>query len=226
VGNNRLGIIIQARMNSSRLPGKVLKPICGKPMLMYLIERLRTRFDESTSIDIIAVATSVEIYDNPIAELCLKENIQFLRGSERNVFQRYKLAIQKWNLDIVVRLTADNPLVSMDLIEKSINQHNNLRYNITSTRTIDKNKRIKRYSPKGHTVDVLNCQYLKKVSEQQLTDFDMEHVIPPFYEDRKKVNIVRNTNPNLIESTIDTIEDFDRILILINRKNISSHDMV
>ena len=125
------------------------------------------------------------------------------------------MAIKEYKLDTIVRLTADNPIIELELIKKCINHHDNSKHNITSTRFIY-NNRIKRFTVKGHSVDVINCRYMLSIIEKDLNDFDIEHVIPPFFKDRKKVNLISYTCANLEESTIDTITDFNRVSQLAN----------
>ena len=99
--------IIQARMTSTRLPGKVLMEVMGRPLLSYQIERLRF----SKMIDNIIIATTANKEDNPIIELAQKEGLSFYRGSEDDVLDRYYQAAKKYNVKHVMRLTADCPLV-------------------------------------------------------------------------------------------------------------------
>ena len=105
--------IIQARMGSSRFPGKVLKPLAGKPILWHIIHRLK----KCRSVDVIAVATSINPKDNPIESFALKEGIKVVRGSEDNVLSRYYLAAQELGARIIIRVTGDAPLVDPELID-------------------------------------------------------------------------------------------------------------
>ena len=99
--------IIQARINSTRLPGKVMMEVMGRPLLRYQIERLRF----SKMIDKIIIATTTNKEDDPIVELCQNENIIFYRGSEDDVLDRYYQAAKKYNVNHIMRLTADCPLI-------------------------------------------------------------------------------------------------------------------
>ena len=100
-----IGIITQARMTSTRLPGKVLRQINGRSLLDYHIERLKL-----TGFEII-IATTANETDNPIIEFCNKSNIKSSRGSEHNVLSRFYTAAVENNLDIIVRVTSDCPLI-------------------------------------------------------------------------------------------------------------------
>lgn len=107
---------IQARVGSTRLPGKVLKKINDKPMLLYQIERVR----RSRLLDDIVVATSTNPLDNAIVELCRNNGVRCFRGSENDVLSRIASAIQEFNIDIHVELFGDCPLPDAHLIDEVI----------------------------------------------------------------------------------------------------------
>lgn len=100
-----LTAIVQARMGSRRLPGKVLAPIAGKPQLQRVIERVR-RADIA-----VVVATTETAIDDPVADLCAALDVPTVRGSEHDVLDRYRLAALRFGADPVVRITADCPLI-------------------------------------------------------------------------------------------------------------------
>ena len=108
--------IIQARMGSTRLPGKVLKEVTGKQLLMYQIERVKT----SKLLDKIIVATSALPKDDVIADFCERNNIACFRGSENDVLSRYYECAKEFQADIIVRLTADCPLSDPKVVDNSI----------------------------------------------------------------------------------------------------------
>ena len=110
--------IIQARMGSTRLPGKVLREVGGKPILEILIKRLR----RSRRIDSILVATTEKAEDNGIVDLATKVGVEWYRGSEDDVLKRFIDASRAVNADIVIRVTADNPLTDPELIRKNCPQ--------------------------------------------------------------------------------------------------------
>jgi spore coat polysaccharide biosynthesis protein SpsF len=107
---------IEARMGSSRLPGKVLKEAVGKPMLLLLVERAR----RSKYIDEVVVATTTGEKDNCIADLCRKHGISYFRGSEENVLERVVEAGRTYNAEVSVLLTGDNPLIDPVVIDQHI----------------------------------------------------------------------------------------------------------
>ena len=110
---NIVTAIIQARMTSTRLPGKVLMKVMGRPLLNYQIERLYF----NKMIDKIIIATTVNKEDDPIVKLCQQEGLDFYRGSEDDVLDRYYQTAKKYNTAHIMRLTADCPLIAPDICD-------------------------------------------------------------------------------------------------------------
>lgn len=122
----RVGIILQARMSSSRLPGKVLRPLCGRPMLAWIVERLRLCRKAETVI----LATSDRPDDNAVAALAEQCGVPAFRGSLDDVLDRFLKCSQTHGLDAIVRATGDNPFVDPQEIDAMIGffQENRLDY--------------------------------------------------------------------------------------------------
>src|SRR3989338_126496 len=116
--------IIQARMGSLRMPGKVLKPILGKPMLWHVVERVK----RAKLINQVVVATSTNPEDKKIADFCKKNNIEVFRGSQNDVLDRYYQCAKKYHAKFIVRITADCPLIDSQLIDKLIRKFFKGRY--------------------------------------------------------------------------------------------------
>ena len=114
-----VGIIIQARMGSARLPGKVLKPIAGKALLDHVLCRLSLL---AYPVKVV-VATSVLPQDDAIAQHCLSRGVAVFRGSETDVLDRYYLCARENGFEHVVRLTADNPFTDVEELQRLIEQH-------------------------------------------------------------------------------------------------------
>lgn len=108
--------IIQARMSSTRLPGKVLKPVLGHPLLHYLLERV----GPARRINRWVVATSTDGSDEPIAAWCAQHGVACFRGSLRDVLDRYYRCAVEWQPDAVVRLTADCPLHHYAVVDEVV----------------------------------------------------------------------------------------------------------
>ena len=111
--------IIQGRMGSTRLPGKILMQVMRRPLLSYQIERLRL----SKSITRIVVATTKNSEDDPVVELAQAEKVQIYRGSERDVLDRYYQAAKTFSADHIMRLTADCPLIDIDICDRISNEY-------------------------------------------------------------------------------------------------------
>jgi len=105
--------VIQARMGSSRLPGKVLMPVAGKPLLWHIVRRL----NQCRTVDAIAVATSADLRDDAIEEFCSDAGVTCVRGPLQNVLERYRLAAIKTGAQTLLRVTGDAPLIDPGLID-------------------------------------------------------------------------------------------------------------
>ena len=112
-------MIIQARMSSTRLPGKVMKKILGKPLIYRIIERVKP----CKRLNQIIIAIPSSKSDDILFKYLKKLNINIFRGSENNLIKRYYLAAKKYNLNYIVRLPADNPLPDFKEIDKLIYFH-------------------------------------------------------------------------------------------------------
>ena len=112
----RVVAIIQARMGSSRLPGKVLLDLAGQPMLSRVVERTRL----AKTVDQVVVATTIEISDEPVVELCAARGYACYRGSLYDVLDRYYQAARQFGAKAVVRITADCPLIDPEVIDRTV----------------------------------------------------------------------------------------------------------
>ncbi len=114
----RVVAIVQARMGSTRLPGKVLRPIAGKPLLWHVVHRLR----RCRTVDAIVIATSTNPRDDAILNFCRDERIDAIRGPEDNVLARFALAAERSNADVIVRVSADAPLLDAAFIDHLVEE--------------------------------------------------------------------------------------------------------
>jgi spore coat polysaccharide biosynthesis protein SpsF len=193
--------IIQARMSSSRLPGKVLKPILGRPMLAHHLERLQ----RGKHIDKLLVATSQEADDTPIANLCLDLGVDCFRGSLEDVLDRFYHAALPYLPDTVVRLTGDCPLADPEIIDRAIEYFNAHECDYISN-TLD------RTFPIGLDVEVFRFESLQKAWQEATLPSEREHVTPFLYNHPDRFTIGQmTTTPDMSTHrwTVDEPEDFE-----------------
>ena len=158
-----VGVIIQARMGSTRLPGKVLKPIAGKALLDHVLGRLSLL---ACPIKVV-VATSDLPQDNAIAQHCQSRGVAVYRGSEVDVLNRYYQCARENRFEHVVRLTADNPFTDMEelqrLIEEHLTQHNDYTHSFGSM-------------PPGVGAEIFSFAALEKSAREGRAPNHREHV--------------------------------------------------
>ena len=204
---NKIAFVIQARMGSTRLPGKVLSDFCGKPMLKFQIDLLRRN---NLGIEIL-VATSTNEENNEIEELCDNNMVSCVRGDEENVFNRFCKVAKQFNLKHIIRLTGDNPLPSFNVIKACIEPHLRTFPDLTSTRRVMQDNSLKRYIPKGLSVDILNCKTLLGIDQSFLNNNEKDRVIPVFFQEKYNVRIIKDYDIDLPELSVDTPEDHERV---------------
>jgi spore coat polysaccharide biosynthesis protein SpsF (cytidylyltransferase family) len=190
--------ILQARLSSSRLPGKVLKTLLGKPMLLHQIERLQ----HSKMIDKLVVATSVDGSDDAIEQMCIDNGIEVFRGSLDNVLGRFYKCAKQYNPNYVVRLTGDCPLVDWQIIDSMIQFHLDKKLDYTSTSL---------KFPDGLDAEVMTMKALTKTKYNATMPSEIEHVTQYINKNPNKFNIEHfNFDKDLshIRWTVDEPEDF------------------
>lgn len=197
--------IIQARMGSTRLPGKILKEINGKSLLEYQIERIQ----RSKMIDDIVIATTNKEAEDPIIRLCMRLGISYFQGSEDNVLKRYYEAAMLNKADTIVRLTSDCPLIDPVIIDDVI------KYYILNRNSIDYcSNTIERTYPRGLDVEVFSFVALEAAFHNAVLSRDIEHVTSYIYTNPNLFRVAGITNDIDLSQyrwTVDTIEDFELI---------------
>lgn len=198
--------IIEARMGSTRLPGKVLLPLGGKPVLERLIERVSM----AKYLDDIVVATSSKENDDPIVELCEKLGVNVYRGSENDVMARVLGAAQNSSTDIICELMGDSPFTDPVLIDLAIAAHLAGKYDYTS------NFLFENILPMGFAVQVFSTSLLDDVAKLTQDPIDRVHVSCFIYHNPKMFRLqAAPVNPQLagpgIRLCLDTNEDYQLI---------------
>lgn len=202
------GIIIQARMGSTRLPGKVMLPIIDKPVLEHIIERLQ----DVDNIDTILVATSDHEKDDIIADFSANKGIHCYRGSENDVLARFYNAAEKYNLDNIVRITSDCPLIDPMVVRNIVDTHLKNNYDMTTNGgPIDSNRTF----PRGFDVSVFSMDVLKEAYYNAESKREREHVTPYMYANKQvKYYMLENADYSHYRLTLDTPEDYQLIKIV------------
>jgi spore coat polysaccharide biosynthesis protein SpsF len=198
--------IIQARMSSSRLNGKVMKPLGGTTVLGCVVYRL----SQVKSINRVVVATTNNVDDDVIVEWCIKHNIDYFRGDENNVLLRFFDCASHYAADTIVRVTSDNPLVDPEIVSQTIDLY------IDSNADYAANNLLKSF-PHGLDVEVLSFNMLSISIREAYKLPDLEHVTQfvRYRPDRfKLVNLKSDCNCHQIRVTLDESEDFQLISLI------------
>lgn len=164
-------IIVQARMTSSRLPGKILREVMGKPLLEFQFERLA----RIMGADALMIATTVNRSDDSIVDFCKTHKIPFFRGSEDDVLSRYYGAALQEQADVVVRITSDCPLIEPEVVDLVISE-----FGDGSLYDYASNTLVRTY-PRGLDCEVFSFAALKTAFQQADQRADREHVTPFLY---------------------------------------------
>lgn len=195
-------VIIQARMGSSRLPGKVMKEVQGKTVLEHVVERVR----QSKEIEDIIIATTIEDKDDTIVKEALRIGVKVFRGSESDVLSRYYYAAKENNADIVVRITSDCPLIDPEVVDKVICFYKENDYLYVTNSSGDPQKAT---FPRGLDTEVFGFDYLEEAFLHAKAGYQREHVTPYFYEEGKEYYIYKNPiDYSKFRWTLDTEDDW------------------
>lgn len=202
---SRIVATIEARMTSSRLPGKVLMDAAGKPMLQHMIERLQ----KVPSLDGVVVATTVNATDDPVVELAEQLGVGCFRGSEDDVLKRVLDAARAHEVDVIVETTGDCPLIDPELVEACIQGY--LAAGVDYVSNV-----LERTYPRGMDTQVFATDVLADVAARTDDPEDHEHVSlfiyrnPELYSLKNMPGGPELSDPEL-GLTLDTPEDFELI---------------
>ena len=206
--SSKVYALIQARMSSSRFPGKVIQELQSKPMILSQIERVL----KSRSIDDVYVLTSTDSSDDVLCDILLNAGIRVFRGNLLNVNTRFLDFLENNpDCEVFIRLTADCPLSCSDIIDRSVTilKENNLDY-VSNT--------LFPTFPDGMDVEVVRRAAFLVSKESNLTKYQKEHVTPFLYQNPqifKLGNIVNIVNLSKFRCTVDTKNDFLAIVDLL-----------
>lgn len=199
--------IIQARFGSTRLPGKIFKDLCGKPILRHVVNRL----SHSKFLDKIIIATTTLPEDDLVEKFCVENNILFSRGSSEDVLSRYYEAAKKFEADIIIRITSDCPVIDPQILDNMIEEF----IAINKTEQLDyMSNSIRRTFPRGLDVEIFTFDVLEKIFNEANQTYEREHVTPYIYQHPgifKIKNFAGEKDYSFHRWTVDTPEDYELI---------------
>tara|TARA_Y100000590_G_scaffold455665_1_gene604768 strand:- start:2669 stop:3433 length:765 start_codon:yes stop_codon:yes gene_type:complete len=205
-----IGCIIQARMGSSRLPGKVLKSVTN---MTSVLEFQLKQLSFSKSIEKIVIATTTLDEDESIVNFCNKNNIEFFRGNSKNVLDRYYQCAKKYNLTTIVRIPSDKPLIDPEIVDHIVKHHKSHDY-VTNFLTST--------YPSGTEVELVNFKTLKNIWEKAKLPSELEHVTKYIHTHQTEFNVLNielSKNLSHLGWAVDRVED-----LMLVRKIISKID--
>jgi len=210
----KTGIVIQARIGSTRLPNKIMANLGGKPELEHVYDRCKM-----ANVDKVIIATSTKKENDVIEKFCKEKNIDFFRGSENDVLDRFYKTAKKFELDVIIRATGDCPLISPEVINKVIEGFKKQKVDYLSNA-------IKRSYPRGLDIEIFSFETLEKAHKMAKKKPEREHVTSYIYGNPKKFKIghlmVKGwLNHPEIRLCLDTKEDLKLLKIIYNELKVN-----
>ena len=216
--------IIQARVGSTRLPGKVLLDLKGKTVLNHVVDRVK----KSRYINEVIVATTDLEQDDKIVDECNKIGCKYFRGSENDVLSRYYLCGKENDADIVIRITSDCPLIDPLVIDEMLGFYLKSNYTLVTNAGDIHNRTY----PRGLDTEIFDFNALENAYKNANKDYQKEHVTPYIYENEKDIYYYKNDiDYSKYRLTLDTKEDFELIkriydFLYTDSKNFYLEDIV
>lgn len=208
----RVVLVIQARMSSTRLPGKVLLPLAGATMLERQLERLA----RCRRVDRIVVATTDRPVDDPIVDLVTSlDGVAVYRGPEDDVLARYVGAAREHGADVVVRVTSDCPLIDPDVVDEAIAVYQRNEGHVSYV-----SNAIERTFPRGLDVEVVPSDVLETAAAEATSPSDREHVTAYIWrrpERFPRIDVLAEEDNSQLRWTVDTPEDFSLVSRIYDR---------
>lgn len=197
-------IIIQARMGSTRLPGKVMKQLCGRTVLAHVISRVQA----CPLVDEVVVATTTSSTDDVIVSEAERCEAKWFRGSEEDVLERYYLAAKEYHADVVVRVTSDCPLFEPKVLSQMLEY-----FKAGTGQELDMDylsNTMNRSYPRGLDAEVFTFDALERAFREAHQHYEREHVTPYIYEHPEIFALhsqINDENLSAYRWTLDTQED-------------------
>lgn len=211
--------IVQARMGSSRLPGKIMLKLSDRHIFKWVFDRLSC----STMIDQIVFATSTSMVDNGFCDYLTKFDIKFIRGSELNVLERFYDAAVEYKADTIIRVTCDCPLVDAKLIDEGLLLHSKNECHYTSNV-------IPPSFPDGFDFEIFSFEALDSAFKNAFSNEELEHVTTWIINNINNKNIIRHHSNKQKHAykrvTLDTQADFDLLDQLVKHYGVTLNSSV
>lgn len=204
----RTGVIVQARMTSARLPGKVLMPLAGRPVLARVLDRVA----RAEAPALVAVATSDDPSDDPVARFCAERGTPCVRGPLEDVLRRFEIALDVLGLDAFIRVSGDSPVHDAELVDRAGEL---LRYSDADVVT---NVYPRRTFPAGASVEAITRTAAARAGASATLAADREHVTGWFYANPDAVRIESfeaDADFGATSLTVDVPDDLERLEKLI-----------
>ncbi|MFS0654009.1 cytidylyltransferase domain-containing protein [Bacillus sp. 179-C3.3 HS] len=200
---NDVLFVIQARMGSTRLPKKVMKPFGGMALIDWIVERVKQSDDYNQKTQNLMIATTVEAKDDFLAQYCMSKGYKVFRGSEKDVLARFSHIVQQFEPQTVVRLTGDNPFIDPTLLSKMLEKHRQTNADYTYTSG----------TPLGISGEMIQASILCDIDKFPLTQTEREHVTLYVRKHPEQFHLQIFTPPKELaypayRFTIDTEEDY------------------
>jgi spore coat polysaccharide biosynthesis protein SpsF len=216
-----IAAIIQARMASTRLPGKVMADLAGKPLVERVVERTRL----AASLDLVLVATSDRPSDDPLASHCAARDILCFRGSQDDVLDRYYRAASEIGADVIVRLTADCPLLDPGVIDSVVETFRSGEFDYVSNT-------LRPTYPDGLDTEVFGREALDRAWRKATLSSEREHVTPYIWKhpDQFRVgNVANEEDLSALRWTVDEPQDLEfvrRVYTSLGNRQFSMSDVL
>lgn len=208
---DHLGIILQARMGSTRLPGKVMMSITGRALLDHILDRLKRLRHAAT----IVIATSETLEDNVIDNFCIERGVNCFRGSETNVLDRYYQCAKAYGFGHIIRLTGDNPFLDVEELDNLIDLH-----------LANKTDYANSFGnlPIGVGSEIFTFAALEKSWKEGKAAHHLEHVNEYMLENphifkTARLSVVQEKNRPDVRLTVDTLEDYRRSCYIVENSH-------
>lgn len=197
-------VFVQARMSSSRFPGKVLAPFAGEPLIKRVIDRV----EEVLPAENIVVLTSTDETDDPLVAYLNQSNINAFRGDLTNVFKRFQDALEEYPCEGFFRVCGDSPFLEPTLFEQALEIDSTGEYDLITSKHSTS-------MPVGKNVEYLSSRAFSEVSTENLSSTEKEHIVNHFYNNPNKYEIYNIKTPELSDLgdgfCVDEISDLRRL---------------